>query len=219
MRQTIKDFVCLASTSLPVVEPIYEFGAFQVPSQEGFSDLRSLFPGRNYIGADMREGPGVDVILNLHSIDLPSESVGMVLCLDTLEHVEYPHKALEEIHRVLLPDGMAIISSVMDFPIHDHPQDYWRFTPEAIKSLLKPFASSFVGYAGVEIFPHTVVGVGFKGSVPSLSEFLQKYEEWQMFQAKERRFKRMAQLVTPPIMYSYLASFYRSVSRLMKRTS
>jgi SAM-dependent methyltransferase len=219
MRQTIKDFVSLVSTSLPVLEPIYEFGALQVPFQEGFADLRSLFPDRKYIGADMREGPGVDIILNLHSIALPSESVGTILCLDTLEHVEYPHKALEEIHRVLLPDGMAIISSVMDFPIHDHPYDYWRFTPEAIKSLFKPFASSFIGYAGAETFPHTVVGVGFKGTMPSMAEFLKRYEEWQMMQTKARRFTRMAQLVTPPIIYSSLASFYRTTSRLIKRPS
>ena len=43
----------------------------------------------------MREGPSVDVILDLHNIDLPSSSVGTVLLLETLEHVEYPYKALD----------------------------------------------------------------------------------------------------------------------------
>jgi ubiquinone/menaquinone biosynthesis C-methylase UbiE len=83
----------------------------------------------------MRDGPGVDKLLNLHDIDLPSESVGTILCFDTLEHVEYPHRALEQIYRILKPDGIAVVSSVMDFPIHDYPYDYWRFTPEAFKSI------------------------------------------------------------------------------------
>ncbi len=120
------------------MEPIYEFGSFQVPEQMGFADLRPLFHDKEYLGCDMREGPGVDKVLNIHALDLPPESVGMVLCFDTLEHVEYPRTALEEIHRVIKPGGIVVISSVMNFPIHDYPYDYWRFTPEAFKSILKP---------------------------------------------------------------------------------
>jgi hypothetical protein len=58
----------------------------------------------------------------------------------------------------------VVLSSVMNFPIHDYPYDYWRFTPEAFKSILKPFSSAFVGFAGTDDFPHTVVGIGFKGA-------------------------------------------------------
>ncbi|MBI5440903.1 MAG: class I SAM-dependent methyltransferase, partial [Deltaproteobacteria bacterium] len=116
--------------------------------------------------------------LDLHAIDLPSQSAGTVLCLDTLEHVEYPRRALEEIHRILRPDGIAVVSSVMDCRIHDYPYDYWRFTPEAFRSILKPFASSWVGFAGAQDFPHTVVGIGFKGEQPALGELERTYEKW-----------------------------------------
>ena len=130
---------------------------------------------RKYIGCDIREGLGVDKILDLHNIDLPPESVGTVLCLDTLEHVEYPHKALKEIHRILKSDGIVVISSAMNFPIHDEPCDYWRFTPAAFTSLLKPFSDSFIGFVGIKSFPHTIVGIGFKGAKPSISKFRNKY--------------------------------------------
>ena len=83
----------IAAESLPIRGPVYEFGSLQVPGQEGFADLRPLFPDKEYVACDMRTGPGVDQILNLHGIDLPPESVGTVLCLDTLEHVEYPRTA------------------------------------------------------------------------------------------------------------------------------
>lgn len=180
MRQTIKELVSIVINTFPIEEPVYEFGSLQVSGQEDFADLRPLFSGKEYIGADMRPGTGVDRILNLHKIDLPVEFVGTVLCLDTLEHVEYPHKALEEIHRILKPNGIAFISSVMLWPIHDHPHDYWRFTPEGFRTLLKPFLNSFVGYAGRNDFPHTVIGLGFKGDASSkLSEFILHYEEWK----------------------------------------
>ena len=81
MRELIKQFVKICSETLPISDPIYEFGFLQVAGQEGFADLRPIFQVRKYIGCDMRRGPGVDRILNLHHIELPSESAGTVLIL------------------------------------------------------------------------------------------------------------------------------------------
>lgn len=205
MRESIKQFVKICAETLPIPEPIYEFGSLQVPEQEGFADLRPLFPGKKYVGADMREGPGVDVIFNLHHINLPSESVGTVLILDTLEHVEFPRKAFEEVHRILKPNGILIISSVMNFPIHDYPYDYWRFTPEGFRSLLKPFTSSFVDFAGESDFPHTVVGLGFKGSVSEnvVGEFTRRFKHWKAYWSRSSvsSWKRLVRLFTPPILW------------------
>ncbi|MFC2075589.1 methyltransferase domain-containing protein [candidate division KSB1 bacterium] len=161
MRQEIKDFVAICVDAFTFPEPIYEFGSLQVSDQVGFADLRPLFPGKEFVGADMQEGPGVDVVLDLHAIDLPSESVGAILSLDTLEHVEYPRKAMAEMRRVLKPGGLCVISSHMLFPIHSYPNDYWRFTPEGFKSLLGVFPITFVEYGGHQLIPHTVLGIGF----------------------------------------------------------
>lgn len=211
MRQNVKDFVSIAAETLPFREPIFEFGSLQVPGQEGFADLRPLFPGREYIGVDMRMGPGVDKVLDLHNIDLPAGSAGTVLCLDTLEHVEYPHRALDEIFRILKPEGMVIIASVMLFEIHDYPHDYWRFTPEAFKSILKPFSGSFVGFAGYEKFPHTVVGIGFKGAVPDLTQIIASYEQWHRKQEEIQPgvLRRAAKLIIPPIFATVVRKLLR----------
>ncbi len=181
MRKSIKEFVEICAKTLPICDPIYEFGSFQVPGQEGFADLRPLFPGKEYIGADMRKGLGVDVIINLHHMNLPSDSVGTVLILDTLEHVEFPRKAIENIHKILKPHGILIISSVMNYPIHDHPHDYWRFTPEAFKSLMKSFAFVSVDSIGRQEFPHTIVGVAIKKSneLSFIDDFNNQYKLWK----------------------------------------
>ena len=204
MRALIKEFVKICAETLPIPEPIYEFGSLQVPGQEGFADLRPLFPSKEYIGADMRKGPGVDIILNLHDIALSSETVGTVLIMDTLEHVEFPRKAIHEVHRILKPHGILIISSVMNFPIHDYPYDYWRFTPEGFKSLLNPFASSFVDFAGDSDFPHTVVGVGFKGSVleAALQDFIERLKHWKAYweNPSGSGWKGLIKSITPPIL-------------------
>jgi SAM-dependent methyltransferase len=216
VREEIKRFVRICAETLPLSDPIYEFGSLQVP--KGFADLRPLFPGKKYIGADMREGPGVDMVLNLHNIDLPSGVAGTVMIMDTLEHVEYVRKAIDEAHRILNENGVLIISSVMNFSIHDHPHDYWRFTPEAFKSLLKPFNFSFVDFAGEETFPRTVVGIGFKGAIreSEINDFLVKVKEWKMFYTElpERPWKKIAKLIIPPILMTLYGRFrMRSLKR------
>lgn len=72
----------------------------------------------------MRLRPGVDRVLNLHELDLLDASVGTAICMDTMEHVEYPRQAMKELHRPLMLGGALIISSVINFPIHGYPNDY-----------------------------------------------------------------------------------------------
>ena len=214
MRKSIKQFIKICIEILPLSEPIYEFGSLRVPSQESIADLRPFFPGKKYIGADMREGPGVDVILNLHNINLPSESVGTVLILDTLEHVEFPRKAIKEIHRILKSNGILIMSSVMYFPIHNHPCDYWRFTPEAFRSLLEPFTSSFVDFAGESSFPHAVVGIGFKGPIPrnTMNEFVRRSKRTRPLRGG---WKELVSLFAPPIAWA----IYRKIREVLHKNN
>ena len=207
MNKSIKAFVRSCAETLPIQEPIYEFGSLQVPEQEGFADLRPMFPGRKFIGADMRQGPGVDIVLDLAKIDLPAECAGTVLLLETVEHVEYVSKALEEVYRIIKPGGILVMSSRLDFPIHAYPNDYWRFTPEAFKSLLKLFGWSYVGYAGKKSFPHSIIGVGFKDPVPAFDRgtFQARMEQWSRDTYYYRGFRKELLIsLTPPIIIDIL---------------
>lgn len=178
MRKSLWKYVNIVLDTLPLAEPIYEFGSYQVEDSGQDADLRPLFAGKNYVGCDMRAGPGVDKVLNLHHIDLPDNTAGTVFLMDTLEHVEYPHQAVNEVYRILKPGGVLVMSSVLDFFIHETPNDFWRFTPDAFRSLLKPFKQSHVGWYGPDYFPQTVVGIGIKDAELPLEDFVTRYEAW-----------------------------------------
>lgn len=168
MRQSVKDYLVRVLNRFPAREPVYEIGAYRVEGQEEFADLRPFFPGKSYVGCDMRKGLGVDRIEDVHCLRIRSNCAGMVLIFDTLEHVENVHQAMKEIHRILQPGGMVVLSSVMKFPIHDYPSDYWRFTPKAFELLLKPFDVYEVEFDGDPQFPEGIYGFGIKGRKQSL---------------------------------------------------
>src|SRR5262245_8008415 len=98
-------------------EPILEIGSYQVEGQEDISDLRRLFAGCEYIGTDMRPGPGVDQVENVESLSFFDGSVGTVIALSVFEHVAHFWRGLDEIYRVLRPDGALLICCPFYFHI------------------------------------------------------------------------------------------------------
>ncbi len=166
-------------------------------------DFRSLFFNKKYIDSDMRKGPGVDIMLDLHDIDLPAESVGTALLIDTIEHVEFPSKAIENVSKVLREDGFPIASTVMNFPIHNYPNDYWQFTPKGMKSLFQSYSYSFVDFLGAPEFPHSIIGIACRETVlrSCLKKFLKAQKKYKRFcdnfrdtEEKKRRDKGRKQI-------------------------
>ena len=92
----------------------------------GKSTYGIYFP--NKVGIDVREGPGVDLVADVYKLPFDDNSFDVVLCMVVMEHLEDPKKAISEMKRVLKPGGMILVSTPFLFPIHDSPNDFWRFT-------------------------------------------------------------------------------------------
>jgi SAM-dependent methyltransferase len=183
MRDHNKAFCRLVAETLHCPGPVFEFGSYQVEGQEGYANLRGLFPGKKFVGCDVRDGPGVDRVLDVTAIDLPDETVGTVLCIETFEHVFRLWDAFGEIYRVLQPGGVFIITAPLNFRIHAYPDDYWRMTPSCLRRLLFRYATRVSGFQGHRTFPHTVMGVAVKAPAPAdtqarLEQLVAAYHAW-----------------------------------------
>ncbi len=104
-------------------------------------DFRSLFPGCDYTGVDREAGKGVDMVLDFtdgfEKIDraLSGRRFNAIICFSVLEHCRDPFRMCDNMERLLLPEGLALISVPFSFEVHGYPSDYWRFTPEGVKAL------------------------------------------------------------------------------------
>jgi SAM-dependent methyltransferase len=137
MREAVINYVGWAIGRFPFEEPILDTCAGWEPNY-----YQPLFTGKRYIKQDMRDfdPPCIDIICDISDMKpIPNESIGLVLNLESIEHIAYPQKALDEIHRVLRPNGLLILTTVMHFKIHRCPKDYWRFTPDGLEFLLNRF--------------------------------------------------------------------------------
>lgn len=183
MRPFVRTFVQDCVEQLPLRGPVVEIGSRPAESQEDIAFLRDLVGITPYVGCDIQRGSNVDVVTDIHRLPFRDESVGTVLCVEVLEHVHDPLRAVEEIHRVLVPGGIAVLTSVMFMPVHAHPWDFWRFTPEGFAQLFEPFETSLAFGYGMDVLPEGVQGVGIKGphsglSLEALPRSAQLVHEW-----------------------------------------
>jgi SAM-dependent methyltransferase len=137
LREAIANYLKWAIECFPFEEPILDTCAGWEPNF-----YQPLFSGKRYIKQDMQDfdPPCIDILCDITNMKpIPDESIGLVLNCESLEHIQNPQKAIDEIHRVLRPNGLLILTTVMHFKIHRAPKDYWRFTPDGIELLLSRF--------------------------------------------------------------------------------
>jgi SAM-dependent methyltransferase len=143
------------SQQIPADELILDAGA-------GDCRYRQLFTGRRYVGIDAGLGKGfqyggLDVLGILDALPFRDETFDAALCMNVLEHVRRPEACLQEIRRVLKPNGVIYVMVPLFARVHQAPHDYYRYTSYGIRYLLEE-----AGFAVESVIP--VGGTfGFRG--------------------------------------------------------
>lgn len=110
----------------------------EVGSYDENGSVRHLFHTKDYVGVDMRSGPGVDRVINAHylAVNLPGP-YDVIVCTEMLEHDDRFWVSLHQMGLVLRQGGHLILTTRGNgFPHHAYPDDYWRFMPDSGTHLL-----------------------------------------------------------------------------------
>jgi SAM-dependent methyltransferase len=113
---------------------------------------RALLGGRvgRYFAIDPLRTALVNVVGDGEHLPFASDSFDLIFCTQVLGYIRRPEQVIEEIHRVLKPGGMLLLSAPALSP-SDSDEEYWCFYPAGLRALLAPFSKIEIAGEGGSI--------------------------------------------------------------------
>ena len=96
---------------------------------------------RGYFGLDVEPGGNVTFVADAHRLPIADGSLDGVIMLSVLEHLHDPIRGVDQVARVLKRGGVYFSYAPFYHPYHTSPHDYFRFTEEGYRYLLRDFSS------------------------------------------------------------------------------
>ena len=103
------------------------------------SPYRHYVKCTRYSVLDIKTYEGVDYLVDIHNAGIKSNTFDTIIATEVLEHLYNPFKAVDEIYRILKPNGYLIATTRFIYPYHGEPDDYFRFTEFGLKKLFSNF--------------------------------------------------------------------------------
>ena len=97
---------------------------------------------------DLYASPYVQFIADAHQIPLPDEGFDAVVIQAVLEHTLQPCDVVEEIWRVLKPDGLVYAETPFMQQVHEGAYDFTRFSESGHRYLFRRFEAISTGVSG-----------------------------------------------------------------------
>ena len=94
---------------------------------------------------DVYDSESVDFLADAHEIPLHDGSVDGVIVQAVLEHVLEPQMVVDEIHRVLRPNGIVYAETPFMQQVHEGAFDFTRFTESGHRWLFRRFSELDAG--------------------------------------------------------------------------
>ena len=124
---------------------VLDVGSQCVPGQ---ADIYKIFFKEapfQYIGLDMIEGYNVDIVVK-HAYqwdEVPNDFCDVLITGQTFEHIEFPWFTIQEIARVVKPNGIVCIIAPSMCALHRYPVNCQNYFSDGLIALAK--------YAGLDI--------------------------------------------------------------------
>lgn len=106
---------------------------------------------RSYTALDLQNSAHYskgDVSWDGVQMPLADESFDCAIATEVLEHCPEPLVTLREVHRVLKTSGVFFFTVPFLWPLHDAPNDEFRYTPWSLERLL-----SQAGFTDIKLWP------------------------------------------------------------------
>ena len=107
---------------------------------------------KSFLQTDINEKYGHQ-ILDITNLGSWNKKFDFILCTNVLEHIFEIERAISNFDLLLKSEGKILISVPFIYPLHDEPQDYWRFTEHSLKKLFRNYEIIDFKIYGLRQFP------------------------------------------------------------------
>jgi len=145
-------------------------GALVIDVGAGEAELRARVPRARYVAIDRGIGhagwdySALDAVADATALPLASGAADLVVSKQVLEHLPEPVDALREMRRVLRPGGTVLLSTNQQWPQHQQPHDYYRFTSFGLRYCFEQ--------AGLDVVQMRAMGGAFTVALFQVSQTL-----------------------------------------------
>lgn len=95
---------------------------------------------KEHVGFDIEAGEDVDVVGDVHRLHNYFKChFDIIIAHSVLEHFRMPWVVATQFRIVLRTGGLLYVQTHQTFPIHGYPDDYYRFSREALEDLFGPY--------------------------------------------------------------------------------
>jgi len=118
----------------------------------GLKPYKDLFSTTEYIGLDYyseghdHSNEQIDVFYDGKNIPFDDKSFNSVISTEVFEHVFDLDIALKELNRILVNNGIILITCPFVFPEHETPNDFARYTQFALKHIFEQHGFKIIKY-------------------------------------------------------------------------
>jgi len=106
-----RQFITLAIAKIASWDAIHR--VIEIGSYDVNGEIRSLFrdmPLDEYLGVDLIEGPGVDLVCHGHEVSLPQETYDLAISVECFEHDPFWKQTFEKMVDLVKPGGWVVFS-------------------------------------------------------------------------------------------------------------
>lgn len=115
---------------------LLDIGCGEKPYQKLTQDLVTKHIGLDHPGSSHSKQQ-VDIFGTAYDTGVANDSINTVLCTVVLEHLERPQDAINEMHRILCPDGHVVLTVPLFWHLHEEPRDFYRYTKHGLRHLFE----------------------------------------------------------------------------------
>ena len=133
-HSSLNDHLRVAAAAVPAGALVLDAGAGECPHAALFGHTRYIKIDRG-IGDKAWDYSRIDVQADICDLPFPDSIFDAVINIQVLEHIREPGQCVREMARVLKPGGHLVLTTVQDWEIHQHPNDFFRYTRYGLEYL------------------------------------------------------------------------------------